>query len=188
MYKREGITFFRRKVFVSKSRKKLRGTLLCSNEILVMTTIMHMKWSSQFCCYFLSHCTETFVERTIVFDKFSGMEKKTIVKGWYHVFLSKTSGFAVPKAFVRGTLVFQKSSGRENIRWIRGSVSRFSDESFLSHSVGKKLGGNVLCLNEILVKETFMHRMGVVTFVRIFLTNCTEKIRRDDPCVSEKFW
>ena len=142
MYKREGITFFRRKVFVSKSRKKLRGTLFCSNEILVMTTIMHMKWSSQFCCYFLTHCTETFVERTIVFDKFSGMEKKTIVKGWYHVFLSKASCLAVPKTLVRGTLVFLKRSVMEKKLWITGSVSRFSDESFLSHSAGKKTWRN----------------------------------------------
>ena len=63
--------------------------------------------------------------------------------------------------------MFQKSSGRENKRWIRVRVSCFSVESFLSHGAGKKLGGNDLCLNEILVKKTFMHRMGVVTFVRI---------------------
>ena len=60
--------------------------------------------------------------------------------------------------------MFQKSSGRENIRWIRGRVSRFSDESFLSHSAGKKLGGTLLYSNEILVKRTFMQRRGVVTF------------------------
>ena len=34
--------------------------------------------------------------------------------------------------------MFQKSSGSENKIWIRGRVSRFSFESFFSHSAGKK--------------------------------------------------
>ena len=72
------VSRFSDKSFLSHSAgKKLRGTLLCSNEFLVMTTIMHMKWASQFCrFFFVSQYRKKFVGRTVRFQKCSGMEQK----------------------------------------------------------------------------------------------------------------
>ena len=74
--------------FVSHSAgKKIRGTLLCSNEILVMTTCTHTKLASQFCQF--------------------------LVRVWYKVFLSKTFDLTMPKKIVGKMFLFQKSSVME---------------------------------------------------------------------------
>ena len=112
---------------------------------------------------FFSLSTDEIGRGSLVFQKCSGMETKLWLGGWYHVFSSKTYFLSVPKKFVRGPWCL-RPSGMEKKLLIRGRVSRFSDESFLSHSAGKKLGGTLLYSNEILVKRTFMQRRGVVTF------------------------
>ena len=61
--------------FLSHSAgKKLRGTILYSNESLVMKVFMLMSMASQFGRIFLSNSTKTSAGRTFVFQKSSGRE------------------------------------------------------------------------------------------------------------------
>ena len=137
MDKRAGITFFRRKLFVSQCRKKLRGPILCSNEILLMTTLIHTRSASQFCRFFVSQYRK-FVGRTIVFHNHSGMEKKTIVKGVVSRVLVKNFLSRSAESTRKGDPCVSETFCYGKKVWITGSVSRFSDESFLSHSAGTK--------------------------------------------------
>ena len=64
------------------------------------------------------------------------------------------------KTLLRNPSVFQKISGIEKNLWIRGGMSRFSVEIFVSHSVEKFRKGILLFLRKFLVSKSFMDEKG----------------------------
>ena len=70
------------------------------------------------------------------------------------------------KALKRNPSVFRKFSGIEKNLWIRGGISRFSVEIFMSHSAENFRKGILLFLRKFLVSKSFMNEKGGITFFR----------------------
>ena len=84
------------------------------------------------------------------------------------------------KSFVKEPFCFQKISGIEKKLWIRGGISRFSVEIFVSHSAKKFRKGILLFLRKFLVSKSFMDEKGggVSRFsVENFWSHSAEKLR-----------
>ena len=70
------------------------------------------------------------------------------------------------KSFVKELFSFlEKFWYRKNL-WIRGGISRFSVEIFMSHSAEKFRKGILLFLRNILVSKSFMDEKGGIMFFR----------------------
>ena len=85
--------------------------------------------------------------------------------------------------------VFQKISGREKSLWIRGGVSQFSVEKFLSHCTKIFHWRTLSCFRKILLSKIFMHRRGASQFFRMFLSHRTEtrSFLKEPFCFPESF-
>ena len=73
-----------------------------------------------------------------------GIENFWIGVGVYQVFLSKNLCLTVPKISLGESFTVALFSGSEKI-WIGGVVSRFSVETFMSHSAEKFCRGVLYC-------------------------------------------
>ena len=82
--------------------------------------------------------------------------------GWCHDFPSKLFFFHSTESFRRGTfLCFRKIRVSKNIMPMKG-ISRFSIESFSSHSINKLCNGTLLPFTNILVTRKNMNKRGQV--------------------------
>ena len=121
---------------------------------------------------------------------------------WYRKFSSKGRGsFTVLSKIVLSHRtektspgnysVFQKISSREKNLWIRGGLSRFSVEIFMSHSAENFRKGILLFLRKLLVSKSFIDEKGGITFFRRnFLSHRTEtkSFVKEPFCFPEIFW
>ena len=174
-----------RKFFYLTGPKKLRqGTTLCFRNFLVGKNILWIRGGGyhDFPSKFLSHCTEIFHWRTlwcftkkIFYRKFSCIGEGG---GWHHGFVNFfLSHRTETKSFVKEPFCFRNFSGIEKNLWIRGGLSRFSVEFFMSHSAEKFLEGILLFLRKFLVSKSFMDEKGGITFFRRnFLVSQCRKI------------
>ena len=76
--------------------------------------------------------------------------------GSFTVLSKKILSHRTEKIFRENHSVFQKIFGGEKKLWIRGGISRFSVEIFLSHSAEKSRKGILLFLRKFLVAKSFM--------------------------------
>ena len=91
----------------------------------------------------LSHSTQNFVGEPFCVSQNFWYRKYLWIRGGgggggreYHDFLSKIFCLPMPKNFIGEPFcaVFQKISGSKKVLWMKGGVSSFSVENFLSHS------------------------------------------------------
>ena len=76
--------------------------------------------------------------------------------------------------------VFRKISGIEKILWIRGGISQFSVEFFMSHSAENFREGILLFLRKFLVSESFMDEKGASQIsVEHFFSQCRKTSLRN---------
>ena len=64
------------------------------------------------------------------------------------------------KSFVKEPFCFPENFWYRKKIWIRGGISRFSVEIFVSHSAEKFRKGILLCLRKFLVSKNFMDEKG----------------------------
>ena len=78
------------------------------------------------------------------------------------------------KALYGNPSVFQKISGIEKILLIRGGISRFSVEIFMSHSAEKFRKRTLLLFRKILVSQKYYRCEGGITFFhrKFFVSQC----------------
>ena len=137
---------------------------------------------------FLSHCTEIFHWRTLWrFRKILLSKIFMHRRGGRHGFVG-TFCLTGPKrkALYRNPSVFRKFSGIEKHLWIRGGISRFSVEIFMSHSAENFREGILLFLRKFLVAKSFMDEKGVSRFsVESFWSHSAEKFHGHRFNVSE---
>ena len=83
------------------------------------------------------------------------------------------------KSFVKEPFCFPENFWYRKIFWIRGGISRFSVEIFMSHSAEKFRKGILLFFRKFGVSKNFMHNRGYnVSCVEKFLSQSADKIRR----------
>ena len=92
----------------------------------------------------------------------------------------------------KGTLLFfRKFSGNEKNLWIRGGLSRFSVEIFMSHSAEKFSRGTLQCVTNFGYRKILCFRELCHDFVSNFFCLTVPKNFIGETfcaCVSEKFW
>ena len=118
-----GLTFFRRKVFVSLYQNISLESTLLFQKIVLSKIFIHRRGPSRFCRNFLSHRTET-------------------------------------KSFVKERFCFSENFWYRKIFWIRGGISRFSVEIFMSHSAERFRKGILLFFRKFLVSKSLMDEKG----------------------------
>ena len=167
------------KFFYLTGPKKLRlGTILCFRKFLVGKNILWIRGGgvSRFSVEkFLSHCTKIFHLRTLwCFRNFLSK-----------IFMHRRVGIAVlSKFFVsqdrseklcKGTLLFsRKFLVPKKNSWIRGGISRFSVENFLSHSAQKIRRGTLSCFTNFGYRKSLDKRGGSIKIFRrkFFVSQC----------------
>ena len=196
-----GITFPRRKLFVTQCRKISLGNTpvyretsgvekFCASE---REGVSHFSVEN-----FLSHSTKKFRWGTLRCIRKIRVSKNVMHHrgGGYHISQSKTSCHTVPKIvfgerFVEsGILGIEKFYASE-----REGVSRFSVEKFLSHSIKKFRWGTLRCIRKIRISKYFMPRRERerggdyhVSPSKTFCLTVPIKFVGEHFCVSKDFW
>ncbi len=198
-YAQEGyVTIFRR-IFLSRSTKKLcRETLLCCvsenfwkrKSLWIRRRGKYQDFSSKFFCLTVP---KKFVGEPFRVSLISGIEKFYAQEGYVtifrRIFLSRST-----KKLCRETLLCCVSENfwKRKSLWIRrrGKYQDFSSK-FFCLTVPKKFVGEPFRVSLISGIEKFYAQEGYVTiFRRIFLSRSTKKLCRETLlcCVSENFW
>ena len=100
------------------------------------------------------------------------MHRKGDITVFSEVFVSQDRN----EKLCKGTLVFRNFSGIEKKLWIRGGISRFSIEIFMSHGAENFRKEILLFLRKFLVSKSFMDEKGVSRFsVKNFWSPSAEK-------------
>ena len=111
----------------------------------------------------LYHSTEKFRRRTLLcFERILGEA------------FTKILSHRTEKTSPWNHSVFQKISDIEKNLWIRGGLSRFSVEIFMSHSAENFRKGILQFVRKFLVSKSFMDEKGGITFFRrnILVSQC----------------
>ena len=106
-----------------------------------------------------------------MFRKNFGIENFQAKEGEASRFCPKFSYLIGPKKLRQGTIqCFRKFLVGKKFLWIRGGVSRFSVEKFLSHCTKIFHWRTLWCFRKIFLSKIFMHRRGAGHhgFVEIF--------------------
>ena len=186
---------FCQKIFYLKGPKKLRqGTALCFRKFLVGKNILWIRGGGGGITIFRRSFCLT-VPKYFIGEHFGVSQKILLSKifmhrrgGWHHGFVGI---FCLTgpkqKALKRNSSVFRNFSGIEKNLWIRGGLSRFSVEIFMSHSVENFRKGILLFLRKFLVsKKVLWMKRGVSRFsVENFWSHSAEKFRGHPFNVSE---
>ena len=77
--------------------------------------------------------------------------------GFVEIFLSHRTE---TKSFVKEPFCFPENFWYRKIFWIRGGISRFLVEIFLSHSAENFRWGRLRCIGKFRVSKNFMHQRG----------------------------
>ena len=132
-------------------------------------------WVSRFSVEnFLSHWTEIFHWRTLRCFRKIPLSK---------IFMHRKGGITVLSNFFeklcKGTLLFSGKFlvSKKNL-WIRGSISQFSVEAFMSHSDENFRERILLFLRKFGVSKNFMHNKSITFFRRKFFFSQCRKISR----------
>ena len=137
---------------------------------------------------FVSLYRKISLENTLVFQKNSFIENFHAQEGggasrFCRKFLSYRTE---TKSFVKEPACFPEIFWYRKNLWIRGGLSRFAVEIFMSHSAENFRKGILLFLRKILVSKSFMDEKGVSRFsVENFWSHSAEKFRGHPSNVSE---
>ena len=117
-----------------------------------------------------------------MFRKNSGIEKFQAKEGGEASRFYRNFYLTGPKKLRHGTILcFRKFLVGQNILWIRGGVSRFPVEIFMSHSAENFREGILLFSRKFLGSKRFMGEKGGITFSRLkyFVSQCRKTSYRN---------
>ena len=156
----EGITTFRRKLFVSQCRKTLWRTLHCIRKFGVSKNFMHLKGGITIFRreFFVSHYRKNSWEALQCVRK-NGVSKILCIIGGYHDSSSKILYPTVPKNFVKKPFCVSENFGYGKILCTRGVYHDFLSK-FFSHNPEKFRRGTLLCFRKFLVSKNFIDKRG----------------------------
>ena len=128
----------------------------------------------------MSHGTKIFHWRTLWCFRIFFNRNFSSIGGSHHAFVEFfLSHRTETKSFVKEPFCFPENFWYRKIFWIRGGISRFSVEIFMSHSAEKFRKGILLFFRKFGVSKNFMHNRGYNVFcVEKFLSQSADKIRR----------
>ena len=168
MDKRGGLSRFSIEIFLSHSAENFcRGILYCCKNFGYRKSLDKGGGNHDFPSEFLSHCIEIVHWRTlwcfrkILLSKIF-MHRRGALRFCRNFCLTGPKR----KALLRNPSVFRKISGIEKNLWIRGGVSRFPVEIFMSHSAQNFRKEILLFLRKFLVSKKYMDEKGGITFFR----------------------
>ena len=116
---------------------------------------------------FLSHCTEIFHWRTLWCFRKILLSKIFLRRRGASPFCRNfMSHRTETKSFVKEPFCFPEIFWYRKKLWIRGGISRFSVEIFISHSAENFRKEILLFLRKFLVSKSFMDEKGGITFFR----------------------
>ena len=129
----------------------MNPSVLCFRKFLVAKKFMYKSGGGggydDFPSKFLSHCTEIFHWRTLCCFRKILLSKISCIGGGRGITVS--SNFFVSQdrneKLCKGTFLFSGIFLVSKKIWIRGGLSRFSVEIFMSHSAEKFHRGTLLC-------------------------------------------
>ena len=151
----EGITIFRRKLFVSQCRNILWASLQCFGKFGVSKNFMHKRGYHKFPSKkFLSHSAEKFRGHPFNVSKKIGVSKSFMHNRGYHKFPSKNFCLTVLKNFVGIPSMFQKVWGIGKILCIIGGITSFRRKFFVSQC-WKISWASLQCFRKFGVSEKF---------------------------------
>ena len=176
----KSITTFRSKFFVSQYQKTSLGNTSVYQKISgIEKFYASERGVSRFSVEkFLSHCTEIFHWRTLwCFRKIllskNFMHRRGGASRFCRFFLSHRTK---TKNFVKEPFCFPENFWYRKNLWIRGGISQFSVEIFMSHSAKNFREGILLFLRKFMVSKSFMDEKGVSRFsVEKFWSHSAEK-------------
>ena len=168
MDEKGGITFFRRKFLVSQCRKNSWASLQCFRKFGVSKNFMHNRgyhnFPSKIFCLTVpknSHCVEIFHWRTLwcfrkillskIFLHRRGGASRFCRKILFH--RTETKSF-VKELFCFPEIFWYQKKFKD--KRVRGGLSLFSVEIFMSHSAENFREGILLFLRKFLISKTFM--------------------------------
>ena len=173
-----GIKFLGRKLFVTQYQKISLGNTSVSQKISSSQNFMHKKRISLNSVEkSLSHSADKIRRRTLLcFDRIQVSKSFKQRRGKLHGFVEICFYLTGPKKLRQGTILcFRKFLVGKNILWIRGGVSRFSVEVFVSLYRNISLQ-NTLVFQKNSFTENFHAWEGGIRFLLNFFVSQCRKI------------